>query len=112
MRIQMSVCALAFALLTGCSGAPSDSEIKQAILDQSFSNSAPNDISCSEDRDATKALREQMQSPQQNLQEINAINGATRSAPEQTWVMNCQTSGQTVRVRVGRGTDGKLRISA
>ncbi|HZR03046.1 MAG TPA: hypothetical protein VFA81_07735 [Burkholderiales bacterium] len=112
MRLKFAVIAVA-VLIAGCSNAPSDSEIKAAIVDTA--GSAPNDLSCSENKDATAARRQRMEQPQNNLAEVNAINGVTRSDPDHTWVMDCQVNANgtstTVRMTAGRGSDGKLRVS-
>jgi hypothetical protein len=55
MKTKGMILAAVVAALAGCSSAPSNSEIKQAITKQ-FGDT-PNDLSCSVDADATTKLR-------------------------------------------------------
>ncbi len=110
MKTKGVILAVAVAMLAGCSDAPSNSDIKQAITKQ-FGDT-PNDLSCSVDADATKKLRTKLSAPTDARDPTaDAIKMLLESTPEQTWVMTCSGGGHTSQLAVGKGSDGKVQVA-
>ena len=102
MKTKGMILAVAVAMLAGCSNAPSNSDIRQAITKQ-FGDT-PNDLSCSVDADATTKLRAKLStSTDAHDPTADAIKMMLESKPEQTWVMTCSGGGHTSQLAVGKG---------
>jgi hypothetical protein len=110
MKTKGMILAVAVAMLAGCSNAPSNSDIRQAITKQ-FGDT-PNDLSCSVDADATTKLRAKLStSTDAHDPTADAIKMMLESKPEQTWVMTCSGGGHTSQLAVGKGADGKVQVA-
>lgn len=110
MKIKLTILVVAMVMLAGCSSAPNNSDIKQAITKQ-FGDT-PNDFMCSVDADATKKLRAHWSSPTGANDFItSAIQTQLKSKPDQTWVMTCSGGGHASQLAVGKGPNGTVRVA-